>query len=241
MRPVIPIRDSTTTRRTPIVTWTFIAVNVFIFAIGLLRGGAYIEDIVMRFGVIPDVIVHGSWMTPRLEGGALGSVVTPVTSMFLHGGLLHLAGNMLFLHVFGDNVEDVLGRMRFVLFYVVCGVFAAAAQIVVNPNSTVPMIGASGAISGVLAGYMTLFPHARVVTLVPIIIFIRFIEVPAVIFIAVWFFMQLAFGYLSLGAISEGAQGVAWFAHIGGFLGGLFCIRFFFRRPRARRRRVTFR
>ena len=235
---MIPIRDLNATRRTPMVTWSLIAVNVLVFVGSLSMGNEQAEALVMRFGVIPDVMVHGSWSELRAAGGALGSWVTPVTSMFLHGGILHLGSNMLFLHVFGDNVEDVLGRGRFVVFYLLCGLGAVVGQILVDPGSLVPMIGASGAISGVLAGYMTLFPHARVVTLIPIFIFIHFIEVPAGVFIVLWFALQLVQGYLSLGMIAEGAGGVAWFAHIGGFLAGLVCIRVFYkRRPRARRRR----
>ncbi len=237
---MIPIRDLNHTRRTPVVTWAVIGANVLIFIASLSLGSKEAEALVMRFGVIPDVLVHGNWVATRSEGGALGSWITPFTSMFLHGGLLHLGSNMLFLHVFGDNVEDVLGRGKFVLFYAVCGLGAVAAQVLVDPSSGVPMIGASGAISGVLAGYMTLFPHARVVTLIPIFIFIHFVEVPAGIFIVLWFLLQLVQGYLSLGMIAEGAGGVAWFAHIGGFLAGLVCVRVMYRKPKGRRRR-TFR
>lgn len=238
---MIPIRDLNQTRRTPVVTWALIAANIAVFIGSLSLGERGAEAVVMRFGVIPDVIVHGSWSEPRGVGGALGSWITPFTSMFLHGGLLHLGSNMLFLHVFGDNVEDVLGRARFVLFYALCGLGAVVGQILVDPHSMVPMIGASGAISGVLAGYVTLFPHARVVTLIPIFIFIHFMEVPAGVFIVLWFILQLVQGYLSLGMIAEGAGGVAWFAHIGGFLAGLVCIRLLLskRRPRARRRRLA--
>ncbi len=235
---MIPIRDLNRTRRTPVVTWALIAANVLIFVSSLSLGSAEAEALVMRFGVIPDVVVNGDWRLPRSAGGALGSWVTPATSMFLHGGLLHLGSNMLFLHVFGDNVEDVLGRGRFLLFYLLCGLGAVVGQILVDPDSMVPMIGASGAISGVLAGYVTLFPHARVVTLIPIFIFIHFMEVPAGVFIVLWFLLQLVQGYLSLGMIAEGGGGVAWFAHIGGFLAGLVCIRLLYqKRPRARRRR----
>lgn len=235
---MIPIRDINQTRRTPIVTWTLIAVNVLIFVGSLNLAGPAAEALVMRFGVIPDVIVHGHWTVPRVDGGAVGSWVTPVTSMFLHGGWLHLGSNMLFLHVFGDNVEDVLGRFRFLLFYTLCGVGAVVGQILVDPNSMTPMIGASGAISGVLAGYLTLFPHARVVTLIPIFIFIHFMEVPAGIFIVLWFLLQLVQGYLSLGIIATGGGGVAWFAHIGGFLAGLVFVRILYRKPKERRRRL---
>ncbi|MGB5812843.1 MAG: rhomboid family intramembrane serine protease [Polyangiales bacterium] len=235
---MIPIRDHNHTRRTPVVTWTLIAMNVLIFVASMTFGASDAEAIVMRFGVIPDLLVHGQWGTSRVDGGALGSVVTPITSMFLHGGILHLGFNMLFLHVFGDNVEDVLGRARFVAFYVVCGLGAVAGQVLVDPESMVPMIGASGAISGVLAAYMILFPQARVVTLVPIFIFIRFFEVPAAIFIIVWFMLQLVLGYLSLGLLAEGGGGVAWFAHIGGFLVGLLSVRLFYRVPKAPRERL---
>ena len=235
---MIPIRDLNQTRRTPVVTWALIGANVLIFVGSLSLGSSAAEALIMRFGVIPDVLVHGNWASPRAYGGALGSWVTPFTSMFLHGGLLHLGSNMLFLHVFADNVEDVLGRGRFLLFYALCGLGAAVGQILIDPSSTVPMIGASGAISGVLAGYVTLFPHARVVTLIPIFIFIHFMEVPAAIFIVLWFALQLVQGYLSLGMIAEGGGGVAWFAHIGGFLVGLVCIRMLYRKPKGRRRRV---
>ncbi|MFW2389049.1 MAG: rhomboid family intramembrane serine protease [Polyangiales bacterium] len=232
---MIPIRDINQTRRTPVVTWAFIGINLMVFVGSLSLGTNEAEALVMRFGVIPDVLTNGNWSAVRAEGGALGSWVTPFTSMFLHGGLLHLASNMLFLHVFGDNVEDVLGRGRFLLFYALCGIGAVIGQVLVDPNSMVPMIGASGAISGVLAGYVTLFPHARVVTLIPIFIFIHFMEVPAAIFIVLWFVLQLVQGYLSLGIIAEGGGGVAWFAHIGGFLAGLLCIRLLYRKPKGRR------
>ena len=234
---VIPIRDLNKTKRTPIVTWGLIAANVLVFFATLSMGSSEAENVVMRFGVIPDVLVHGSWSEPRSTGGALGSWVTPFTSMFLHGGLLHLGSNMLFLHVFGDNVEDVLGRVRFLLFYVLCGLGAVLGHVLVEPSGMVPMIGASGAISGVLAGYMTLFPHARVVTLIPIFIFIHFMEVPAAVFIVLWFILQLVLGYLSLGIVGDGAGGVAWFAHIGGFLAGLLFIRMFYKKRSTARRR----
>ncbi len=233
---MIPIRDINHTRRTPIVTWALMGANVLLFLGSLRLTHPAAEAMVMRFGVIPDVIVHGHWTVLRADGGAVGSWVTPFTSMFLHGGWLHLGSNMLFLHVFGDNVEDALGRLRFLLFYALCGVGAVVGQIVVDPNSMVPMIGASGAISGVLAGYMTLFPHARVVTLIPIFIFIHFMEVPAWIFIALWFVLQLVAGYLSLGV--EGSGGVAWFAHIGGFLAGLVFVRVLYRKSKGRRQRL---
>ncbi len=235
---MIPIRDINDTRRTPVVTWALIGANVLIFVASLSLESTEAEALVMRFGVIPDVIVHGNWAASRADGGAIGIWVTNFTRMFMQGGLVKIGSNMLFLHVFGDNVEDVLGRGRFLLFYILCGVGAALGQVLVDPNSMVPMIGASGAISGVLAGYLTLFPHARVVTLIPIFIFIHFMEVPAGIFIVLWFVLQLVLGYLSLGIIAEGGGGVAWFAHIGGFLAGLVCVRVLYRKPKGRRQRL---
>ncbi len=232
---MIPLRDTNPTRSTPFVTWTFIAANVVIFIVQFASGTQFAEALIMRFGVIPDVLVHGQWLGPSADAGAREAIVTPFTSMFLHGGLLHLLGNMWFLHVFGDNVEDVLGKGRYILFYVGTGLAAVAAQVMTDPSSTVPMIGASGAISGVLAGYLVLFPHARVLTLVPIFIFIQFIEVPAYLYIVLWFVFQVGSGYFALGLGGEGG-GVAWFAHIGGFLAGLLWMKLAVQRRQATRR-----
>jgi membrane associated rhomboid family serine protease len=162
--------------------------------------------------------------------------VTVLTSMFMHGGFLHAAGNLWFLHIFGDNVEDNFGPARFALFYLLAGAAAAATQVAVSPGSAVPMVGASGAIAGVLAAYLVLFPRARVVTLLPLFIFLEWFELPAVLFIALWFFVQFFEGVGSLGRGALGG-GVAYWAHIGGFLAGLAMV-FVFRRkdrlPRAR-------
>lgn len=193
---MIPLRDLNPTRHKPVVTWSLIALNVGIFVLQFGTGLQGAETLVAQFGVIPDVLVHGDWSVPRAEGGARGAFVTPFTSMFLHGGLMHLIGNMWFLHVFGDNVEDVLGKGRYLAFYVGTGLLAVGGQVLVDPSSAVPMIGASGAISGVLAGYLVLFPHARVLTLIPIVIFIHFMEVPAYLYIILWFVFQLGSGYL---------------------------------------------
>ena len=159
--------------------------------------------------------------------------VTLFMSMFMHGGILHLAGNMLFLWIFGNNVEDSMGRLRFLLFYVLAGLIAVYGQSLIDPASTVPTVGASGAIAGVLGGYMLLFPQARVLTLVIIIFFVTLIEVPAVIMLGVWFVLQFipAIGQAALTDIGGGA-GIAYFAHVGGFLFGLAAIKLFARRPR---------
>ncbi len=159
-------------------------------------------------------------------------LITVVTSMFLHGGLLHIGGNMLYLWIFGNNVEDTLGHVRFLLFYLLCGGAAAAAQTVANPNSVIPMIGASGAVSGVLGAYLLLFPYARILTLVTFGFFIRVLQIPAVVVLGFWIVLQFVEGYVSYRMTAGGAEGggVAWFAHIGGFLGGMALL--FLLRPR---------
>ncbi len=219
---MIPLRDLNPTRRRPFVTYTIIAVNVAVWLYqfwlnDLTVGGATpaFEHFVRRWGVIP------YYLTAEPH---LGSLVTPLTSMFMHGGWLHLIGNMWFLHVFGDNIEDELGHARYLLFYLVSGLGAVALQVAIEPSSTIPMVGASGAIAGVLGGYMMLHPRARVITLVPIFIFIQFVELPAFLFLFVWFGLQLLYGMTSLGA--EQVGGVAFFAHVGGFLVGLVLVRF---------------
>lgn len=212
---MIPLRDKNPTRTIPVLTYLLIALNVVVFlyqlGLGEAGGAAFTE----RFGVLPyalTVLQHP------------GSAVTPLTSMFMHGGWLHLIFNMWSLHIFGDNIEDALGRGRYLLFYVLCGVAAAAAQVLIDPGSTVPMIGASGAISGVLGGYLRLFPRARVDTLIPIFIFMIVRELPATVFIVLWFLIQLVGGVESLASLGDQTGGVAFFAHIGGFLAGLFLI-----------------
>lgn len=214
---VIPLWDVNATRRRPLVTYALFAANLAVFAFMAILPDAEAQLLVGRFALVPAVISEGALTIPRSEGGALGALVTPLTSMFIHGSGAHIASNLLFLHVFGDNVEDALGRTRFALFYVLCGVTAGIAQVLVGPGSAVPMVGASGAISGVLAAYVMLFPGARVVTLVLFFL----LEVPAAVFIVVWFVLQLLNGISSLGAVLGAGGGIAWFAHLGGFLGGV--------------------
>jgi membrane associated rhomboid family serine protease len=149
-------------------------------------------------------------------------VVTLFTSMFLHGGILHVAGNMLYLWIFGDNVEDRLGHGRFLAFYLACGLAAAVAQAYISPDSTIPMVGASGAIAGVMGAYFVLYPHSRIVTLVPLFIFIQIIEVPAIFFLGIWFLMQFLSGIGSIAETADGARGgIAFWAHAAGFVAGL--------------------
>jgi membrane associated rhomboid family serine protease len=214
---VIPIRDTVPARRTPVVTWGLIAANVLAFAYMVLveqasPSRADFYDWLARWTVIPRELMR------EHDARALVSVFT---AMFLHAGLLHLGGNMLFLWIFGDNVEDMLGRVRFLGFYLFCGLIAFAAQIAVDPTSGLPMLGASGAIAGVLGAYLVLLPRARVLTIVPIFVFAYFVEVPAWVFLFVWFFFQnLAPAQLARHAAPGADGGVAYWAHIAGFLAG---------------------
>jgi membrane associated rhomboid family serine protease len=158
------------------------------------------------------------------------NAATVVTSMFLHGGFLHLGGNMLYLWIFGNNIEDSMGRGRFLLFYLLGGVVAATFQVLYDPASEIPMIGASGAVSAVLGAYLVLYPYARVSTLIFIVIFIKVVQLPAVVLLTIWFFIQLLYSQ---------TDGVAWYAHIGGFIFGLVAVRFFSRRPHRRPARAA--
>jgi membrane associated rhomboid family serine protease len=216
---MIPLRDVIPTRTTPVVTVSLIVVNVLAFLYQLSLGDAG-EDFILHFGLVPAAF---SW-------------ATVFTSMFLHGGLLHVGGNMLYLWIFGDNVEDRLGHGRFLVFYLLCGVAAALAQTIVSPNSSLPMVGASGAIAGVMGAYFVLYPHSRVVTLVPIIFFFQIFEIPAIFFLGIWFLMQFLQGLGSIAATTSGeaAGGVAFWAHLAGFIAGLSGV-VVFRRPERQR------
>lgn len=211
---MIPIRDRLPSRTVPFVSYTLIGANIlaFIWELALIESGY-------------SAVVHDWGFTPSLFlADPLSQSITIVTSMFLHGGWMHLLGNMLFLWVFGDNVEDALGHVRFVLFYLLGGVVAAMAQLAVEPSSAVPMVGASGAISAVLGAYLSLYPRARVLVLVPIVVFMMFFEFPAWLVIIEWFVLQLLTGLGSIGQ-RAGTSGVATFAHLGGFVAGLVLIR----------------
>ncbi len=212
---MIPLRDANPTRRVPFVTYGLIAVNAAVFLFQESLPERPYTGFIFSYAVTPALITA--------DFGAYAH--TLVTSMFLHGGWLHLLSNMLYLWIFGNNIEDRLGAVRFLLFYVVCGLAASAAQIAINPSSEVPMIGASGAISGVLGAYIVLFPNARVLTLVFFFFFVRFVELPAGWLLGFWFLMQLLSGIGTLGLVRTG--GVAFFAHIGGFVAGFLLIRLF--------------
>lgn len=216
---MIPLRDINPTHTRPVVNYALIAANtlVFLYQFHLLQQSpAVFEAFTKRFGLVPHYLT---------QDFNVGSLSTPFTSMFMHGDWFHLISNMWFLFIFGDNVEEALGRLRYVVFYVLCGLAAAVAQIAIDPGSSVPMVGASGAIAGVLAAYFRLFPHARVLTLIPILFFAVFRELPAVFFIVIWFGLQMLMGIGALGSIGQRTGGVAFFAHIGGFLGGLVWLR----------------
>ena len=172
---------------------------------------------VMKFALTPGELLGGTDLPPTIP---LPLWVTLITSVFMHGGIMHVLGNMLYLWIFGDNVEDAMGPARFLIFYLFCGLAATFAQIALGPSSTVPLLGASGAIAGVLAAYFMLFPYSKVLTLVPIFFFLRLISIPAVFFLGFWFILQVISGTTSLGMSS----GVAWFAHIGGFVAGALLV-----------------
>ena len=215
---MIPIRDTIPARRTAWVVRLLIAANIAVFVLEW-RQGPSVEAFLYRFGVVPMAWTLNApdlWSWPA-------QLLTLLTSQFLHGGLLHLASNMLYLWIFGDNVEDRLGHGRFLLFYLGCGVAAAVTQIVTQPHGSVPMIGASGAIAGVLGAYFLLFPHARVVTLIPWVLMWRLIELPAFLFLGVWFALQWVQSLATVGQMVP-AGGVAFWAHIGGFITGLVMV-----------------
>jgi membrane associated rhomboid family serine protease len=222
----LPLKDINPTRRRPVITYMLIATNILVFIYQLWHGHGGAK-LVVGLGAIPFEITRMTDLTGQVgmiihEPGPSPIFLTLFTSMFLHGGFFHLGFNMLYLWIFGNNIEDVLGPVRFILFYLAAGLFAHAMHIAADPGSIIPTIGASGAISGVMGAYLILFPQARVMTLLWIFIFIQFLYVPAYFIIIYWFALQLLRGFLSLDKGLGG--GVAWFAHIGGFLGGIFLI-----------------
>lgn len=210
---MIPLRDSLRSRSFPIVTILLILANFYLFLQELSLSEHALDRFVNSYGVIParinDVFVH--------EGISWG-LIPLVTAMFLHGGWLHLLGNMLYLWVFGDNVEDRLGHIKFLVFYLAVGVVGNLAHILADPASNIPTIGASGAVAGVLGAYFIWYPRARILTLVPIFIFISFVEIHAIFYLFLWFGLQLINGLVSLAAPGNV---VAWWAHVGGFLAGV--------------------
>jgi membrane associated rhomboid family serine protease len=249
----LPFKDNIPLARFPLVTVVLVAVNVIVYLISIRHGGSFFGGpstrVSVHYGAIPYELTHSAShcdlvTVPSAEGaqqgiacqGMPGVTGTPpaqpatwatiFTSMFLHGSFLHIFGNMVFLAIFGPNVEDVTGRLRYLVFYLLGGIVALAAQVLVGPNSTAPTLGASGAIAAVLGGYLLLYPRARVLTLVLIVFFVTIVEVPAILLLAFWFLENLLLGAAGLASpIGEG--GVAYFAHVGGFLFGLVAIKLF--------------
>ena len=212
---MIPFKDDNPTSRTPILTIAFITLNVAVFIIQTLypeslRHAAY------NYGAIPHYLLTLNTVQP------IHPVMTIFTSMFMHGGLLHLISNMLYLWIFGNNIEDKLGYVKFILFYMLCGIGAAYSHALATPSSMVPMIGASGAVAGILGAYLILYPQAKVHTLIFLGFFIQVVRLPAVVVIGFWIIIQFINGIVSSSAASQG--GVAWFAHIGGFVLGIVLI-----------------
>jgi len=228
---MIPVRDSIRSRRFPLITVTIIALNiaVFIHQSNLTPGA--LRLFFLRHGIVPVQFM----MLPRfLFSGRLDVVYhllgTLVTGMFIHGNLVHLLGNMLYLWVFGDNIEDVMGPWRFLVFYVCCGLAALGVHFAFNMHSTLPVVGASGAIAGVMGAYFLLYPHAKVVTLIPIIIIPFIVELPAVLFLGIWFVTQFFSGFSE--AVSARTGTIAWWAHAGGFVAGMLLLPIFRRSDR---------
>jgi len=213
---LIPLKDDNPTRIVPFVTIGLIAANLIVFVFELTLPPEGLKTFVASMGVVPAELTRLILHDPRRLPHA---GTTLLTAMFVHGGIMHVAMNMLYLWIFGNNIEEVMGHGRYLAFYLVCGLVASSCQVAVAPSSTVPMIGASGAISGILGAYLIMFPAARVLTLVFFIFFIRVVPIPAVIVLGFWFLLQL----LSAGPAGAGG-GVAVFAHIGGFVAGVALI-----------------
>jgi membrane associated rhomboid family serine protease len=253
---MIPLKDNIPNERFPFVTVALIVINVVAYLLSIRHAGSLLggpsTSTVLHDAAIPFDFTHpGKYCTlqPGVSefGGAGVQAIckngpfpgqiptweTAITAMFLHGGLLHIGGNMLFLAIFGANVEEAVGRLKYLVFYLVGGLVALAAQIAVDPNSVAPTLGASGAIAAVLGGYIVLYPRARILSLIFIIFFVTIIEVPAVVILGFWFLEQVLFGAAGLANPAGGGGGVAYFAHVGGFAFGLALIRLFAVRRRS--------
>lgn len=218
---MIPLRDTIPSRTKPTVTILIIMANVLVFLYMVSLDSYTLSHFIRAYAMNPS----------RLH------LSTMFTSMFLHGGWLHLIGNMWFLWVYGDNVEDTLGHGRYLVFYLLCGVIAAMTQYAINPDSRVPVLGASGAIAGVMGAYLIKFPHARILTLLPIFVFFTTVEIPAVLILLYWFVLQFFSGIGSIGYAHGSEGGVAFFAHVGGFIAGMILVSVMATRERYVRRR----
>ncbi len=228
---MIPLRDENPSRHPPFVVWALVLANALVFLLELSLPPDALQNFFILFGIVPARFTHPAWA--RSLGIPVDDWWPFLTSLFIHGGWFHIIGNMWFLWIFGDNVEDQMGHGRFLLFYILCGVIAGLAHLVTNPTSTIPAFGASGAISGVLGAYLLFFPRARVLVLFPIVIWPLLFVLPAYIYLGLWFLIQFFSGTFSLLAPSHGG-GVAWWAHIGGFIAGVTLAPYFL--PRRKRR-----
>ncbi len=233
---MIPIRDDTPRYSTPYVTYFIIALNVVVFLFELsvgMQGQRALNAMIYEFGVVPRHFERA------LAGSAAyslpGLFLSTLTSMFLHGGWLHIIGNMWFLWIFGDNIEDYLGHLRYLLFYLASGVAAALSHVLLNAGSNVPTVGASGAIAGVMGAYFVLYPKARVLTLVPLIVFFTFWWIPAWVMLGYWFVVQFLMGAATSITVSQSTGGVAVWAHVGGFITGIILIKLLPERSQRRR------
>jgi membrane associated rhomboid family serine protease len=261
---MFPLRDNIPLARLPIVTIVLVTINVIVYLLEIRHGGSFFggppDTVAVHYGAIPYELTHpgshcdlasvtgpeggvASTVACQGQAGVVGSPAaqpatweTAFTSMFLHGSFLHIFGNMLFLAIFGPTVEDRVGRVRFLAFYLLGGLIALAAQVAIDPGATGPTLGASGAIAAVLGGYILLYPRARVLSLIFIVFFVTIVEVPALVLLGFWFLEQLYFGLAGLASPVGGGEGVAYFAHIGGFAFGLLAIRMLARRRSARPR-----
>jgi membrane associated rhomboid family serine protease len=234
---MIPLRDRNPSGTFPLVTIAIIVINLMIF-IYELSLGYRLDRFLMTWGLVPLKVSHFFYIPNLTVADAFAPFFT---SMFLHGGWLHVIGNMWYLWIFGDNIEDRLGRFRFLIFYLVCGLGAAVTHVLFNSRSGMPVVGASGAVAGVLGAYMYCFPRARVLTLVPIFFFLTFIEIPAFFLLAFWFVLQFFSGAMSVAARVGDGGGVAWWAHVGGFALGIILILLMQRVPRSRQTRYAVR
>ena len=214
---MFPIRDTIPSRRPPLVTWLLIGINVAAFVYQLALPANASEAMIHRFAMVPSQLSDLDWSMPL----AIPAGLLPLlTSMFLHGGLLHILANLWTLWIFGDNVEDRMGPWRFLVFYLLCGLFASVVHWLTNPASTLPTVGASGAIAGVCGAYIRLYPKARIVTAVPVFFYPVVFELPALVYLGFWFLLQIWSGFAALAGQSD-VGGVAWWAHVGGFVAGM--------------------
>ena len=225
---MIPVADNVPARRFPLGNWLLLGGITLVFLLELAQGQAF-EAFLQRWALIPAAITGAAPPAPD----AAPPWFTLLSAMFLHAGFAHFIGNALFLYIFGDNVEDAMGTARYLVFYLLCGLVASFAQIALDPAGTIPNVGASGAISGVLGAYIVMYPRATVTVVLPLLFVFPVMHVPALIMLGLWFFTQFTNGLAAL-AVTEQSGGVAWWAHVGGFVAGALLVSIFRRRPRVR-------